>query len=146
MEGQFNVSTQSLIFEYGIDSNKCSEGLGFDHFYLQFPCNPLIEDYTEVFYMIHEGDVPSVQCKVSLRWSKTTREVDRPSISSLILMFQHSRHVSIELRPRCSFLSYNPLCEPWHRSVIGNEGQINTWYLGLSFIYILYNVGNSTKP
>jgi hypothetical protein len=35
-----------------VDSNKCSEGLGFDHFYVQSPCDPLIEDYAEVFYML----------------------------------------------------------------------------------------------
>jgi hypothetical protein len=46
MEGQFNVSAESLTFEYGIHSNKCPEGLGFDHFYVQSPCNSLIEDYT----------------------------------------------------------------------------------------------------
>jgi hypothetical protein len=31
----------------------------------------LIEDYTEIFYMIHEVYVPSIQCEVSLRWSKS---------------------------------------------------------------------------
>jgi hypothetical protein len=46
---------------------------------MQSPCEPLVEDYTEVFYMIHEGDVPSIQCEVNLRWSKSVREVDSPN-------------------------------------------------------------------
>jgi hypothetical protein len=44
-----------------MDSNKYSEGLGFNHFYVQSPCNPLIEDYTEIFYMIDEWDIPPIQ-------------------------------------------------------------------------------------
>jgi hypothetical protein len=28
--------------------NKCSEGLNFDYFYMQSPCNQFIEDYTKV--------------------------------------------------------------------------------------------------
>jgi hypothetical protein len=31
---------------------------------MQSPYNPIVEDYTEVFYMIHEGDVPSVEWEV----------------------------------------------------------------------------------
>jgi hypothetical protein len=30
-----------LTFVYGVDSNQCSEGLGFNHFYVESPCNPL---------------------------------------------------------------------------------------------------------
>jgi hypothetical protein len=56
-----------LTLKRSEDSNKCSEGLGFDHFYVPTPCNPLIEDYTEIFYMIDEGDITSIQCKMSLR-------------------------------------------------------------------------------
>jgi hypothetical protein len=46
---------------------------------MQSPCSLLVEDYTEVFYTIHKGDVPSVQCEMNLRWSKSLREVDDPS-------------------------------------------------------------------
>jgi hypothetical protein len=42
------VLNRSLL-NWGIYSNKCSEGLGFDHFSLWSPCNFLIEDYTEMF-------------------------------------------------------------------------------------------------
>jgi hypothetical protein len=41
---------------------------------------------------------------VRLRRSTTTREVDPRVFSSLILIFQRSHQVSIELRPRWSFL------------------------------------------
>jgi hypothetical protein len=30
----------------------------------------------EIFYMIDEGDIPSVQCKMSLRGPKSARKVD----------------------------------------------------------------------
>jgi hypothetical protein len=49
-------------------------------YYMQSPCNLLIEDYTEVFYMNDEGDVSSIQCEMSLRWSKFMREADGPSL------------------------------------------------------------------
>jgi hypothetical protein len=40
------------------------------------PCsNPLIEDYTEIFYMIDKGDIPSIQCKMPLRESKSMSKV-----------------------------------------------------------------------
>jgi hypothetical protein len=47
---------------------------------VQFSCNPLIEDYTEIFYIIDEGDIPSIQCKMRLREPKPMREVDGPSL------------------------------------------------------------------
>jgi hypothetical protein len=56
-----------LMFEQGVHSNKCSEVLGFNYFYVQSPCNLLTEDYTQIFYMIDEGDIPSMQGKMSLR-------------------------------------------------------------------------------
>jgi hypothetical protein len=59
------------MFEYRVYSNKCSEGLGFSHFYVQSPCNSFIEEYTEIFYMIDEGDIPSIQCKMTLKGPKS---------------------------------------------------------------------------
>jgi hypothetical protein len=38
---------------------------------VNFPFNPLIEDDTEIFYMIDEGNVVSVQCNVSLKRAKS---------------------------------------------------------------------------
>jgi hypothetical protein len=60
VEGQFIVSAQSPTFEYGIYSNECSEGLGFDHFYVQYPCNFPIEDYTEIFCTIYKWNISSI--------------------------------------------------------------------------------------
>jgi hypothetical protein len=41
--------------------------------------NPLVEDYTEIFYMTREGDAPSVQYEMNFRWSKSIREIEGPS-------------------------------------------------------------------
>lgn len=42
MDGYFNVSTQILIFELGVASNKCSVTFGFSYFYMHSPCDPFI--------------------------------------------------------------------------------------------------------
>jgi hypothetical protein len=65
----------------GSYSNKCSEGLGFSHFCVQSPCNPLFVDYTYIFYLIDKWDLPSVQCKMSLRGSKSMRQVGGLSLT-----------------------------------------------------------------
>jgi hypothetical protein len=46
---------------------------------VESPCNLLVEDYTEIFYMIHTGNVPSVQCEMNLSFSKSMKEVGGPS-------------------------------------------------------------------
>jgi hypothetical protein len=61
-------------FIIGVGFKKCSEGFGFSHFYVKSPCN-LIEDYTQIFYMIDKGDILSVECKMSLRGPKSMRKV-----------------------------------------------------------------------
>jgi hypothetical protein len=38
-------------------------------------CNPLIEDYTEIFYMIDEGDITFIQCKMILRGAKSITKI-----------------------------------------------------------------------
>jgi hypothetical protein len=48
---------------------------------VQSPCNPLLEDYTEILYIIDERDIPSIQCKMNLSALKSKRKVD-----SLILI------------------------------------------------------------
>jgi hypothetical protein len=55
---------------------KCSEGLGFDHLYVESPCNFLIEDYTEIFNAIYKWDIFPMQCKTRHRQSTIVREVD----------------------------------------------------------------------
>jgi hypothetical protein len=49
---------------------KCCECLGFKYYHIQVPCNPLIEDYTGMFYIINEGIIPSILWKMSLRGPK----------------------------------------------------------------------------
>jgi hypothetical protein len=74
-----------FTFEYGVDCKKCSEGLGFNHFYVKSPSNPLIEDYTKIFYMAHENYISSVQCKMCLREPECMRKVDE--LSFMIIDF-----------------------------------------------------------
>jgi hypothetical protein len=76
VESRFNVSAESLTFEKRLDFNKCSEGLSFYYFCVQTPCNSPIEDYTEMFYAIYEWTVPSIQCKMGLRRSTSTRDIN----------------------------------------------------------------------
>jgi hypothetical protein len=45
------------------------------------PYNPLIEDYTHIFYVVQEGDIPSIQCKMSLRGPKSMTKVDGMSLT-----------------------------------------------------------------
>jgi hypothetical protein len=39
--------------------------------YVQSPHNRLIKDYTEIFYVIDKGDIPSIQCKTRLGGPKS---------------------------------------------------------------------------
>jgi hypothetical protein len=82
--------------------------------------------------MIHEEDVPSVQCKMRLRGPKSMRKVDNLRLTFIDFYAPALIPLSIALRPRCSFFS--------------KETLIHTRYLGVSFIYIPYNVGNRTEP
>jgi hypothetical protein len=43
---------------------------------MQSPCDPLIKDHTEIFYIIYKWNVPSIQCKERLWGSNSMREVD----------------------------------------------------------------------
>jgi hypothetical protein len=54
--------------------------LDFNHFYVQSSYNPLVKNYTEIFHMTDEGDIPSIQCKMSLRGPKSMRKVDGLSL------------------------------------------------------------------
>jgi hypothetical protein len=98
--------------------------------------------------MIHEWDVPSIPFKMKLKalslWEKNIAGV----FSSLVFMFQWSNHVSIPLRPRCSFLRTNPYLRSVACIQVSSakrprqtpEGQ------GVSFTYIRCNVRDRTEP
>jgi hypothetical protein len=79
--------------------------------------NPLIEDYTEIFYMAGEGDVPSVQCKMSLRRPKSMRKVDGLSLILIdfhVLAVRHGPRRKLCLHGSsvvmCSFVSAGTIC------------------------------------
>jgi hypothetical protein len=42
---------------------------------VQSLCYPPIEDYTDIFYMIEEGDNSSIECKMILNGPKFTRKM-----------------------------------------------------------------------
>jgi hypothetical protein len=71
-----DFGVETLTFQYGVDSDKCSERLGSSHFKVQSPCNPLMGDYTLIFNMIDKGDILSIRRKMSLRRPKSMRKVD----------------------------------------------------------------------
>jgi hypothetical protein len=75
-----SLPIQSVLYGGGADSNKCSEGLCFDHFYVQSLCNPLNEDYSQIFYIIGKGVILSIHCKMSLRQPKSMRKVNGVSL------------------------------------------------------------------
>jgi hypothetical protein len=64
--------------------------------------------HKSLVYMINEGDIPAVQCEVYLRCSESLCEIDGPNFISMILMFQRSHLVWIELSPRSNFLRTYP--------------------------------------
>jgi hypothetical protein len=47
---------------------------------VQSACNPLIGDYTQIFYMTDEGDIPYIQCKMNLKRPKSIRKEDGLSL------------------------------------------------------------------
>jgi hypothetical protein len=92
-----------LTFEHGVDSNKYSEGFGFNHLYAQSPCNPQ-EDYADIFYMTDEGDIPSIQYMTSLRLPLSMSKIGGLLLIFITFYVPAPTPVSIALRPRCSFL------------------------------------------
>jgi hypothetical protein len=74
------VLNRLLLNREYVYSNKCSEGLGFDHFYVKSPCNFLIEDYAKIFCPIYKRNISSIQCKMGLRRSTTARKINPLSV------------------------------------------------------------------
>jgi hypothetical protein len=50
---------------------------------VQSLCNRLIEDCTEILYMIEEGDILSIWCKMILSGSKSMRKLHGLSLVSI---------------------------------------------------------------
>jgi hypothetical protein len=101
VEGHSNVSSQSLIFEQGLYSNKCSESLHFDHFYVQSSCN-LLSKITWRFVTFHNWNISSIQCKLGLRRSKTARKLYPLVLSSFQYYRAHTRSPWAETTPEFS--------------------------------------------
>jgi hypothetical protein len=59
-----------------MDSNKCSENLGTDGFYMNSQYNPCFEGDTDMFYSADKDSNLFFQCKMSFNRSATTREID----------------------------------------------------------------------
>jgi hypothetical protein len=86
--------------------------------------------------MIHKGNVPSIQCEMNLRWSKSMGEVHGPSF--IFIYFNGPAHLSwiqtaLQLSENITLFVIHGI----HRSLIGKEGQINTWcFSGGGIIYV----------
>jgi hypothetical protein len=106
---------------------------------MQFPCNLLIEDYTEIFYMIDEGDYPSIQFKMSLRRPMSMRKVDDPSL--IVIDFYvpaltpclSSTEILLQLSEKVTLFA---VCRIY-TGVVSKETSIDTRCLGrIIYIYI----------
>jgi hypothetical protein len=51
---------------------------------------PLVKDYTKVFNMNQEEDIPPYQCEMKLRWAKSMREVY--GLSFIFIDFNEPAH------------------------------------------------------
>jgi hypothetical protein len=95
-----------LIARFRMGCFKASEGLGLGM--SSSPCNPYGEDYTETLPMVYKWNVPAFQYQGGLWPSESTRKYLASDLPSLMLMLQNSCHDSIDVRPRCSFVTTLP--------------------------------------
>jgi hypothetical protein len=122
----------------------------FDYFCMQSTCNPLVEDFDQVFCMINEGGVPPSHCEMNLRWSKSIRYVD--DLSFILIYFNlpalalrlNCIETTLQLSGEHTFFAIHGI----QTSVFGKDGLTHTWFRGGggSFIYKLYNSEDTTKP
>jgi hypothetical protein len=98
------------------------------------PCNPLIEDYTQIIYMIDKGDILSVQCKMG---PKSMTKVD--CLSFIFIDFYvpeltprlNSTETSLQLSENITLFA---ICRI-HTGAVSKETYIKTKCLG-RIIYI----------
>jgi hypothetical protein len=77
------------------------------------PCNPLIEDYTEILYeyITDEGGAPFFQCKMNLRGPKSMRKVDGMSLTFIdfyvpaLTPCLHSTESSLQVSENINFFA-----------------------------------------
>jgi hypothetical protein len=60
-----------LTFEYRVWPDVRAQGLGCDFLDVWSPCQPSVEDDTEMFDTVYKWDVPSIQLKVVLLFSRS---------------------------------------------------------------------------
>jgi hypothetical protein len=107
----------------------------------------LIEDHTQIFYIIDKRDIPSIQCKMSAREPKAMRKVDGLSLIFIdcyvpaLIPRLNTTETSLQLSENIRLFA---VCRIY-RVGISKETQIDTGCLGC-IIYILYNVGDRTEP
>jgi hypothetical protein len=118
---------------------------------MQFPCNPLIEDYTEIYYMIDEGDIPSIQCTMSRKGAYMCEKRRWPE-SYLHWFLCSSAHTTYQYDwdLAAAFWEHNTLCGlsyiyRCHQQRDSNRHQTPV-VSEVSFINTLYNEGNRTEP
>jgi hypothetical protein len=61
-------------------------------------CDPFMKCYTDVFYMIYEGDVPSIHRKTSLDRLSSVGEVESLNLTFIDFYIQRSHHDCNEVK------------------------------------------------
>jgi hypothetical protein len=104
--------------------------LGFNHFYVQSPCDPLIEDYTEIFYITDKRDISSIHSKMSLGGPRSMRKVN--GMSYIFINFYvpaltpclNSTETSLQLSEKKPSLwsgAYTIISATWNPCYIASE-------------------------
>jgi hypothetical protein len=105
--------------------------------WLQSCSDNLIEDYTQIFYMIDKGDIPSIQCKMSLRGHKSMRKAEGLSLIFIDISVPaptprlNSTETSLQLSENITrFAVCQKRLQPWTRDILVSEAvtTINTWH------------------
>jgi hypothetical protein len=75
--------------------------VSFDRFYVQSPCNFLIEHYTEIFYAIYKWNVSSIQCKMveNCENSKFPESLNLEESLRLLIQASHCHRNSFVTNP-----------------------------------------------
>lgn len=91
--------------------------------------------------MIQEGDGPSVQCEMSFTWSNCMREVDDLNLIFIDFNVLNRIETALHLSENIILFAIRGI----YRRVIGKEGQISTWCLGVSFIVQCWGQGGTLR-
>jgi hypothetical protein len=106
---------------------------------VQSPCNPLIEDYIEIFYMIDKWEIPSIQYTMSFTGLNYMRKVD-----GLILIFIDFYVLKLTLCFNSNETSLQLSENIYRRHQQRNLDRHQVF--GAYLLYILYNVEDRREP